>query len=507
MSLVGPILMQGITSPRRVAVVDDRRSYTYSQILGGAMFLADAIDATTPAKHVGILLPTSGAFPIALLGAWTAGRVAVPLNYLLAPDELRYVIQDSDIDTIITVGPMLDYLAGEGKAGQRPEAIPDSIKLLPMDQCDFSGFPPLRWPAWHGRDDLAVILYTSGTSGRPKGVMLTHGNLRSNVDAAIVHARIKRADTFLGVLPQFHSFGLTALTLLPLRIGAKVVNSARFVPKKIVSLIREHRPDIVMAVPSMYGALLSVKSTGPEDFSSIRLAISGGEPLPQATYDAFIERFELQILEGYGLTETSPITNWSTPWRFVRQAVGPMLPGVDEVIVDADDHPLPAGEEGEILITGPNIMKGYYKLPDQTRDVFVDLSSGSTNGHGGVLRYFRTGDIGKLDEDGFLFITGRKKEMLIIGGENVFPREIEEVLNKHSSVHDSAVIGKQDGVRGEVPIAFVEVEEGCSFDDTALRAWCRESLAGYKVPREIRRVDALPRNPTGKIMRRELKAG
>ena len=328
------------------------------------------------------------------------------------------------------------------------------------------------------------------------------------MDAAIEHAQIKRADTFLGVLPQFHSFGLTALTLIPLRIGARVVYSARFIPKKIVELIREHRPDIVIAVPSMYGALLSVKGATAGDFSRVRLAISGGEPLPQATYEAFLERFELQILEGYGLTETAPITNWSTPKRFVRHAVGPTLPQVHEVIVDDHDRPVEPGREGEILITGPNIMKGYYKLADQTRQVMVDLPNSASDGYRRrTRRYFRTGDIGRLDENGFLFITGRKKEMLIIGGENVFPREIEEVLNQHQTVRDSAVIGRTDGVRGEVPVAFVEIQDESPFDATALRAWCRDRLAGYKVPREIRQIDALPRNPTGKILRRQLSAG
>ena len=530
MSLIGPILWQGIKMPRRVAVMDDQRSYTYSQLLGGSMFLADQIESVTSAKHVGILLPTSGTFPMALLGAWVAGRVAVPLNYLLAPDELRYVIADSDIDTIITVGPMLDFLNSSQASGSSPpghttrqhglpEAIPDGIRLLRLEQCDFSGMPPFRWPACPGRDDLAVILYTSGTSGRPKGVMLTHSNLQSNVDAAIVHANIKQADTFLGVLPQFHSFGLTALTLIPLRIGAKVVYTARFVPKKIVALIRRHRPDNILAVPSMYGALLSVKNASSDDFSSIRLAISGGEPLPAATYETFLDRFNVKILEGYGLTETAPITNWSTPTRFVRRAVGPTLPDVEQIVVDDHDLPLPPGQEGQILIAGPNIMKGYYKLPDQTRQVFVEIptqrlnpaSAYQTQGLASMQtskkRFFRTGDIGHIDAEGFLFITGRKKEMLIIGGENVFPREIEEVLNRHPSVRDSAVIGKTDGMRGEVPVAFIELNDDATFNATALRSWCRDSLAGYKVPREIQQINALPRSPTGKILRRQLKAG
>jgi len=418
----------------------------------------------------------------------------VPLNYLLSKDELRYVIQDSQVDTIITVGPMVDFV------GQ--DAIPDDIHLIRLENADFTGFPPLRWPPNPGSDDLAVILYTSGTSGRPKGVMLTHGNLRSNVEGAITHANLTRADMFLGVLPQFHSFGMTILTLLPMRIGAQVVYAARFVPRRIVELIKKHRPDIFVAIPSMYGALLSVKSAEADDLQSIRLAISGGEALPQDTFERFHERFNVRILEGYGLTETSPASNWSTPDRNRRGAVGQTLPQVDVVIVDDHDHVLPPHAEGEILIAGPNIMAGYFNLPEQTAEVFVDLK---VDGHVEHRRFFRTGDIGKLDEEGYLYITGRKKEMLIIGGENVFPREIEEVLNRHASVAESAVVGKQDGMRGEVAIAFVELEEGSDFDEKALRAWCRDRLAQFKVPREIRLIDALPRNPTGKIMRRKLE--
>ena len=507
MGLLWPIIMQALRHRDRVAVVDDQRKYTFGQVLGGSMFVAEHIDAVTANPHVGILLPTSGAFPIALLGCWLTGRTVVPLNYLLKTQELNYVIRDSGIDTILTTGVMLDFIRkgeGDGEGGADP--IPPNVRLVLMEDLDFTGWPPLRWPPVSPDDDLAVILYTSGTSGKPKGVMLTHRNLHSNAEAAIVHAELTEAGGFLGVLPQFHSYGLTALTLLPLRLGSMVIYHARFIPRKIVSLIRKYRPEIFMAIPSMYGALLSVKDAKPDDFASIRLAISGGEPLPNATYDTYLERFNLRILEGYGLTETAPISNWCTMTRHRLHSVGPAIPGVEIRIVDEKNRALPADSEGEILIAGSNIMKGYYHLPRQTAEVFVDLASTADNGSSRTKRFFRTGDIGKLDEDGFLYITGRKKEMLIVGGENIFPREIEEVLNKHDAVAASAVIGKTDGVRGEVPVAFVELNEDSSFDDAALRAWCRESLAGYKVPREIRQIDQLPRNPTGKILRRELSA-
>ena len=496
MSLLRPILARALKHPRRTAVTDDRQSYAYAKLAAGACFVAREIKQATEAGHVGILLPTSGAFPVAFLGAWLAGRVPVPLNYLLAKEELQYVINDSDIDTLITSTQMLEFLGGR-------DVIPENIKIVELEKISFKGIPPLRLPPNPGDDELAVLLYTSGTSGKPKGVMLTHDNLQSNVLAAIQHANITHADTFLGVLPQFHSFGLTVLTLLPLFIGARVVYTARFVPRKIVGLIEEHRPDIFIAVPSMYGALLSVKKAGPDSFKSIRLAVSGAEPLSDAIYEAFKERFNLELLEGYGLTETSPACNWSTPSRNKRYSVGPALPGVGNVIVDEQGNTLGPNEDGEIILTGPNLMKGYYKLDDKTAEVITEITPPGANQS---VRAFRTGDIGKLDDDGFLYITGRKKEMLIVGGENVFPREIEEVINTHPSVAASAVIGKHDDLRGEVPIAFVELNEDADFDESAIRNHCRDNLAQFKVPKEVHHIEKLPRNPTGKIMRRELKA-
>jgi long-chain acyl-CoA synthetase len=304
------------------------------------------------------------------------------------------------------------------------------------------------------------------------------------------------------VLPQFHSFGLTVLTVLPLVLGAKVIYSARFQPRKIVELMREHQPDIFVGIPSMYGALLSVKSAGPEDFASLSVAIAGGEPLPDAVFEQFYERFGVRILEGYGLTETSPITHWSTQERNRRHSVGRPVPRLRQFVVDEHDRVLGVNEEGEILLSGPNVMQGYYNLPAETDQALAWLTP---PGESQAVRCLRTGDMGRIDEEGFLYITGRKKEMLIIGGENVFPREIEEVLNHHSAVHASAVIGQHDSMRGEVPVAFIEAEEGQTANEAELRSYCREHLAGYKVPRRIHVVEALPRGATGKILRRKLR--
>ncbi len=493
MNLLWSICWQALRRAGHTAIVDDRRTLTYGQLLGAAMLTAPAIEAATARRHVGLLLPTSGAFPIALLGAWLAQRVAVPLNYLLSPGELRYVIQDSDIDCLLTVQPMLDFIDRS--------ALPANVRIIRLEDVDFHAEPELRLPPLPDPDELAVLLYTSGTAGKPKGVMLTHGNLSFEVEAIIEHVGFDSSYGFLGMLPQFHSFGLTALTLLPLRMGCQVVYTARFVPRQVVQLIAQHRPKVIMAVPSMYAALLTVKEATPADFASVELAVSGGEPLPAAVFDSMQERLGVRLLEGYGLTETSPATNWSLPTHWRAGSVGPALPGVRQLIVDEHDQPLPAGAEGELLIAGPLVMKGYYKLPGETAAAFVTLR----DPHDGVPRQFlRTGDIARIDRTGLLYITGRKKEMLIIGGENVFPREIEEALVQHPSVAAAAVVGRPDELRGETPIAFVERAGDAPFDEAALRAWCRQHLASYKVPREIRLLEPLPRNPTGKIMRRAL---
>ncbi|MEM7229583.1 MAG: AMP-binding protein [Planctomycetota bacterium] len=487
MRVLRPILRRLLLHPNRVVITDDQRCWKGFHLYIGALHLAAAIEKASDRDKVGIILPTSGLFPMAMIASWMLGRTIVPINYLLKHDDLAYVVDDAELDLVVTVTPMLDIVEG----------LPEHLTLLKLDELksQFKGLPKLRKSKRRPDDALAALLYTSGTSGRPKGVMLSSGNLAENVQQVQEFIHFTPAHRFLGVLPQFHSFGLTALTLIPLSVGSPIIYTARFMPKRILKLLSTHRPNVLIAIPSMFNALLHAKSATSEHFESLEFVVSGGEPLPEAVFTGYRDTFKVIINEGYGLTETSPVSHWCRPQDHRHGSVGRPIPKLEHRIIDVETGSvLGPGQDGEIIMRGPNIMQGYYKLPEDTAKVIDDDG------------FFHTGDMGRIDEDDFLYITGRIKEMLIIGGENVFPREIEEVLNDHPSVKDSAVIGIQDDSRGEVALAFIELAEDCEFDETGIRSHCREQLAQYKVPRDVRVVEALPRNPTGKILRRELSA-
>ena len=482
MRLATAIMRNWVRHPFRVAAIDDRRVWRGAALWAAARHMAGTIDRASSEPRIGIMLPTSGATMAALVGTWLKGRTAVPLNYLLAREELDYVIEHAGLDAVITAGPMLDHFG----------ALPSGVKAIKVDELPFKGVPPLFRAARLNDDHVAAILYTSGTSGKPKGVMLSTGNLVANIEQTRNWVKFTHRDCFVSALPQFHSFGFTVMTLLPAVLGCKAVYTARFSPARILKLLKDHQPTAFMAIPSMYAALLHAKSAKPEHFQSMRFLISGGEPLPDAVYDGYKERFGVALCEGFGMTETAPVTHLCRPHEERRGSVGMPVGGVKQRIVDQAGHVLGPDVDGELQLRGPNIMKGYYKDPESTALAIID---------GG---WMRTGDMARQDADGFTSITGRIKEMLIIGGENVFPREIEEVLVRHKDVAMAAVIGVQDASRGEVALAFVEPVPGASPDPAALRSFCRDSLAGYKVPREVRVMKELPKGATGKVQRRAL---
>jgi long-chain acyl-CoA synthetase len=472
-------------TPDDVSIIDDSGRYTHKQIAAMAAGLGAYLPTQTSKDKVGLLLPAGVGFAVSFYGTLLAGKSVVPINFLLGERETAHVIGDSGIDTVITI-PQL-----AGKLKDTPLKVIDLPELLKMA----AGMPPMGAPKLPSPkpDDLAVLMYTSGTSALPKGVMLTFGNLQSDVEAAIKHARLEGKHRFLGIIPLFHSTGLLATLLAPMTLGAQVIYIARFSPVATLNAIREHRISLVIAVPSMYGAMIRLKDVKPEDFASVYALISGGEPLPAAVREGFDQKFGVPIYEGYGLTETIGPIAFNIPEHNHPGSVGRLIPGAEVKTTDDDGKDLKPGEIGEIWMRGPMIMKGYYNLPQATAEAITPDG------------FFKSGDIGRVDADGYLHITGRKKELIIVAGEKAVPREIEDVLLKHPAVADAAVVGKKDPTRGEVVVAFVILKEGQAAKPEELRYFCRnENLVQWKCPREVTIVTDLPRSPTGKVLKRVL---
>jgi long-chain acyl-CoA synthetase len=419
--------------PDRAAVSDQSLSLDYKSLRAVSAGLATRIADATQVERVGVMAPTSAAGAVAIFAAWYAGKTVVPLNFLLPPAELARVIADARIDCVVTIERFAAPLESAGVKTLRLDAttlVPGRVET------------PARKP-----EDTAVILYTSGTSGDPKGVCLSFDNLMSNAHACIQAAEMTPDQAFLSLLPQFHSFGLTVATVTPLVLGATAHYLPRFSPVAVIETIAEKRISIFVAIASMYGALTRVKKADREALASLALTMSGGEPLPDAVADEFRERFGKTLYEGYGLTETSPVVSINTPRFHKAGSVGRPIPGVEFKAIDEQGRATPPGVDGELLIRGRCVMQGYFNRPRETAAAIRD-------------GWFHTGDIGRIDADGFVWITGRAKDMIIVGGENVFPREIEAVLETHPAVAEAAVVGQHDPIRGELPVAFVILKEG-----------------------------------------------
>ena len=433
--------------------------------------------------RVAIWLKNCPDFPAALFGVWQAGGVVVMINNFLKPDEVDFILSDSGATVVVTDESLAEKqadLEGRGKGW----------KFLQVE--DFGDWPDHEGEATAREEtDLAALLYTSGTTGHPKGAMLTHGNFLHNVASCSECLEIQDDDRMVVILPQFHSFMFTVGTLLPLLSGAGIVLLKSLHPfKNVLVEIIKRKGTILPAVPPLYRSLVSAPELPP---LPLRLCISGGAPLPVETLKAFQEKFEYPLVEGYGPTETSPVATVNPlrgPWK--AGSVGVPIPNVDLSIRDDDGEEVPIGETGELCIRGGNVMQGYWNQPEETAQTIRD-------------EWLYTGDIGHRDEDGYFYITDRKKDMLLVNGINVYPREIEEVIYQFGGVKEAAVIGVKDARKGEQPIAYVAPLEDTELDGSELLKFVRGSLADYKVPREIRFMEALPRNSTGKILKTELR--
>ena len=465
--------------------------------------------------HVALLLPNVPHFTVNYFAIHYLGAVVVPLNVLFVEDELKYHLDDSDAKAIVVWESFLDNALPAAKATGCKKVFvcrsPDNNQTLPesvidqgnamqqrLQSDDFSSQQPVATNA----DDTAVILYTSGTTGQAKGAELTHFNIYDNARFVAeclmrtddgVWPVFTRGDVALAALPLFHSFGQTVIQNAFLMHGAAITLLPRFTPQDAANLIAAHEVTFFAGVPSMYIALLNDPAVSSGQLQTLRCAVSGGAPLPEEVLKQFRERFGIEIQEGYGLSETSPVACFNMLIKGCRPGtVGPAIDLCEVKVVDEKRNEVPTGERGEVVIKGTNVMKGYYKRPEDTAEVL----------HEG---WFHTGDIGTLDEDGYVRIVDRKKEMIIRGGFNVYPREIEEMLYKHPDINEAAVIGIPDKTHGEEIVAILALKEGVSLASDQLEKYCREHLAAYKVPRKSYVLDTLPKGPTGKILKRVLK--
>ncbi len=480
--------------PDAVAVRLDERALSYAELDRAARGVAASLRARgiEPGQHVALMVPNVPEFSIAYFGILYAGCTVVPLNVLLSPPEVAYHLEDSEA-RLLVAHPLF---AGPAREGAKQAGVPlvwaggDEGERL----ADLAAADPIAVPHPTGPDDGAVILYTSGTTGKPKGAWLSHANLLLN--CAVVVPKLLPIDrelVALATLPLFHSFGQTCIQNATLAVGGTFTLLPRFTPEDAFAVMERDGVTLFAGVPTMYFALLHHEGGERFDLSKLRYCMAGGAPLPVEVMKAFESRYGVPILEGYGLSETSPVASFNCLDRPRKPgSIGHPVWGVEMAILDENDRELGAGERGEIAIRGHNIMKGYWKRPDATAETL-------RNG------WFHSGDIGIRDEDGSYRIVDRVKDMILRGGYNVYPREVEEVLYAHAAVAEAAVIGIEHESHGEEVKAVVALKAEASATAEELIAWSRERLAAYKYPRIVEFIDTLPKGPTGKILKRELK--
>jgi len=452
--------------------------------------------------RVAILLRNRPEFLTALYAVLKCGAVVVPVNTFLAPDEISFALNDCEVKCLITERHFLERVKAINRRiqtlrsivlidGQPPDEIYLSLTYNDVTQDRCSADPDVSISP----DDDAIFLYTSGTTGKPKAAVLCHRNFVANVESCQKHLSLVPGDRFLLVLPMFHSFCLTVNCLLPVFIGGSIVMLESIRPfDKMLRAIAVHKPTVLAAMPQLYNVL--ARADLPEEVLrsfNFKACVSGSAALPEAVLRAFEEKFPTPLLEGYGLSETAPAAAIN-PLEGVRKvgSIGVPIPGVEIKIFDEADNEVAVGEVGELVIRGPNVMKGYFKRPDETADVF---RSG----------WLHTGDMGKTDEDGYFYIVDRKKELIISKGMKIYPRQIEELLYAHPKVVDAAVVARPHETQGEIPVAFISLKEGAEASKSEITDYLRPKVARYKVPREIVFIKEFPRTPTGKILKRRLR--
>ncbi|MGN7176385.1 long-chain fatty acid--CoA ligase [Paenibacillus sp. FSL R5-0490] len=487
------------------------QSSTYAELDGAVTKFADGLSKLGVKKgdHIALLLGNSPHFVIGLHGALRLGATVIPINPIYTPDEIGYIVNNGDVKAVVTLDllvPLIEkmhqalpkvenYIICDTPQGQASEqdlsALSAFSKMKSFTQLIALGDIGFKGPELE-EDDTAVILYTSGTTGKPKGAMLTHKNLYSNAKDVSDYLHMNENDRVITTLPMFHVFCLTVALNAPLMNGATILIDPKFSPKEIFRLAKKYEPTVFAGVPTMYNFLLQYEDGSPEDLKSLRLCISGGAAMPVALLHGFEKKFNVIVSEGYGLSEASPVTCFN-PLDKPRKAgsIGQSIMNVENKVVNELGEEVSVGEVGELIVRGPNVMKGYYKLPEETAATIRD-------------GWLYTGDLARRDEEGYFYIVDRKKDLILVGGYNVYPREVEEVLYNHREVVEAAVLGVPDPNLGEAVKCYV-VTNNPQLTEELLLAYCAEHLARYKVPSSIEFLEELPKNTTGKILRRALK--
>jgi long-chain acyl-CoA synthetase len=478
--------------PDSVAVRLGEAELTYAELDERSARLATLLAAhgVAPGDRVGVMLPNVPEFPVAYYGVLRAGAVVVPMNVLLKRREIAFYLEDSGAKLLLA----WHGFAAEAAAGAE-EAGAELIEVEPAAFADLlAEHEPNADVAETDESDTAVILYTSGTTGKPKGAELTHANLHRNADvSARTTCGIESGDVVLGALPLFHSFGQTVSMNSSLLAGATLSLLPRFDPGEALATMQRDGVTHFYGVPTMYGALLHHPDRDAYDTSALHTCLTGGASMPVEVLRGFEEAFGAAVLEGYGLSETSPVAcfNHADDER-LPGSIGTPIEGVEMKVVDEHDEEVAQGEVGEIVIRGHNIMKGYWQRPEATEEAM----------RGG---WFHSGDMARVDEQGRFFIVDRKKDLIIRGGYNVYPREVEEVLYEHPKIREAAVVGIPHPELGEEVGAAVVTMEGEELVAEAVSEYVKGHLAAYKYPRVVWFLDELPKGPTGKILKREIE--
>jgi len=482
------------------AVVDLHKPFSYAELDALSDRIASGLLARgiQPGDHIGLYGLNSSVFVALYIGIQKAAAVVVPINLLLNPKEVAYILNDAEVKALIYFDPFAPSVSAIRAGlpgiqnficvGQTP-SDPADIRFEQILQSEIGNLKPAIDPS-----SVAVIIYTSGTTGYPKGAMLTHRNLVSDALCATQALKPRPLEErFIVVLPMFHAFAAMAGIIIPLLNGCSLVPVPKFEPAPAAELIEQTGATIFLGVPSMYSMLLRLPEKHTAQISKLRFCISGGAALPMEVLEQFEKRFGVLIYEGDGPTECSPVTCVNPiEGRRKPQSVGPAIPGVEMKIMDENGIEKPLGEIGEICVRGPNVMKGYWKQPEETEKSFFG-------------EWFRTGDLGTEDSDHYFYIVDRIKDMVIVNGMNVYPRVVEEVLYRHEAVCEAAVIGEPHMLHGEVPVAYIALKEGSCCLESDIRAFCLQHLGRHEVPRKVIFMKELPKNAAGKIIKRELR--